>query len=105
MIKPICRKVEEEIRLQIHQAIIPNLHQKNPLQKQTFDCLKYLMMSDVYLFEKKISIKEEVANYLGKVFYQMSALSPHDFQTYEHMRVLARDKFSMNLIPSYLPAQ
>ena len=79
VIKPICRKVEEEIRLQIHQAIIPNLHQKNPLKKETFDCLKYLMMSDVYLFEKKISIKEEVANYLGKVFYQMSALSPHDF--------------------------
>lgn len=31
VIKPICRKVEEEIRLQIHQAIIPNLRQKNPL--------------------------------------------------------------------------
>ena len=25
IIKPICRKVEEEIRLQIHQAIIPGL--------------------------------------------------------------------------------
>ena len=32
IIKPICRKVEEEIRLQIHQAIIPGLAQKNPLQ-------------------------------------------------------------------------
>ena len=30
IIKPICRKVEEEIRLQIHQAIIPGLAQKNP---------------------------------------------------------------------------
>jgi len=51
------------------------------------------MMSDIYLFEKKISIKEEVQNYLGKVFYQMSALAPHDFQTYEHMRILAKEKF------------
>ncbi len=31
VIKPICRKVEEEIRLQIHQAIIPKLRQKKPL--------------------------------------------------------------------------
>ena len=31
VIKPICRRVEEEIRLQIHQAIIPNLKQNNPL--------------------------------------------------------------------------
>ena len=63
------------------------------MEKRNFDCLKYLMMSDIYLFEKKISIKEEVQNYLGKVFYQMSALAPHDFQTYEHMRILAKEKF------------
>ena len=50
-------------------------------------------MNDLYLFEKQISIKEEVAHYLGRTFYQMSALSPHDFQTYEHMRILAKDKF------------
>jgi WASH complex subunit 7 len=36
-------------------------------------------MNDIYLFEKQILIKEEVQNYLGKVFYQMSALAPHDF--------------------------
>jgi hypothetical protein len=31
------------------------------------------------MFEKRISIKEEVKTYLGKVFYQMSAMAPHDF--------------------------
>jgi len=35
----------------------------------------------------------------------MSALAPHDFQTYEHMRILAKEKFSMDIIPSHLPAQ
>jgi len=105
IIKPICSQVEMQIRLQIHQAIIPNLAQDNPIQKRTFDSLKYIMMSDVYLFEKKISVKEEVQNYLGKVFYQMSALAPHDFKTYEHMRILAKEKFRMDLMPSYLPAQ
>ena len=30
VVKPICQKVEEEIRVQIHQAIIPGLAQKNP---------------------------------------------------------------------------
>jgi hypothetical protein len=69
------------------------LAQKNPKQQKTFDCLKYLMMSDLYLFEKQISIKEEVKHYLGQIFYQMSALAPHDFQTYEHMRILAKEKF------------
>lgn len=104
VIKPICRKVEEEIRLQIAQAIIPNLAQTNPKQQRVFDCGKYLAMSDIYIFEKCINIKEEVKNYLGKVFYQMSALAPHDFQNYEHMRRLAKDKYNIDIIPSQLPA-
>lgn len=79
VVKPTCRKVEEEIRVQIHQAIIPNLKQKNPQQKKTYDCLKMIMTSNIYLFEKQISIKEEVKDYLGQVFYQMSSLAPHDF--------------------------
>lgn len=64
-----------------------------------------MQMSDLYLFEKQISVKEEVRHYLGRIFYQMSALAPHDFQTYEHMRILAKDKFQMNIVESYLPAQ
>ena len=37
------------------------------------------MMTDIYLFEKQISMKEEIGRYLGRVFYQMSAIAPHDF--------------------------
>ena len=69
IIKPVCRKVEEEIRVQIGQAIIPRLAQKNPRKEKVFDCNKYMMMSDLYLFEKSISIKEEVKIYLGRIFY------------------------------------
>jgi len=63
------------------------------------------MMSDLFLFEKQISIKEEVGHYLGRVFYQMSAMAPHDFQSYEHMRILAKEKWQLNIIPSHLPSQ
>lgn len=39
-------------------------------------------MADLYLFEKKININEEVKNYLNKIFYEMTALNPHDWKTY-----------------------
>ena len=42
-----------------------------------------MMMSDIYLFEKCINIKEEVRIYLGRVFYQMGALAANDYQNYE----------------------
>lgn len=52
-------------------------------------------MNDLYLFEKKISMKEELKHYLNKIFYEMTALSPKDWKTYEHMRILAKEKFAI----------
>jgi len=62
-------------------------------------------MSDLYLFEKKINLGEELKHYLGRKFYEMTALTPHDWKTYEHMRILAKEKFFLNIIPSHLPSQ
>mmetsp|Transcript_69721 Transcript_69721/g.96800 ORF Transcript_69721/g.96800 Transcript_69721/m.96800 type:complete len:92 (+) Transcript_69721:1645-1920(+) len=61
------------------------------------------MMNDLYLFEKQISIKEEIRHYLSHIFYEMSALSPHDFKTYENMRIFAKEKFQIDVLPSHLP--
>jgi WASH complex subunit 7 len=62
-------------------------------------------MTDLYLFEKRISVATEVKHYLGKIFYEMTALSPHDWKTYQHMRILAKDKFGFDVVPSHLPSQ
>lgn len=35
----------------------------------------------------------------------MTALSPHDWKTYQHMRILAKDKFNFDVVPSHLPSQ
>ena len=35
----------------------------------------------------------------------MTALSPHDFCTYEYMRALAHDKLGIEVMPSHLPTQ
>ena len=47
----------------------------------------------------------EIKKYLSSVFYEMTALSPHDYCTYEHMRSLARDKLGIEVMPSHLPSQ
>ena len=35
----------------------------------------------------------------------MTALSPHDWKTYQHMRILAKDKFNIDVVSSHLPSQ
>jgi WASH complex subunit 7 len=75
------------------------------LKEDIEDCSRYTKMNDLYLFEKRINIREEVKHYLDKKFYEMIALSPHDWKTYEHMRILAKEKFQISVMPSHLPAQ
>lgn len=85
---PICQATEEELRLQIHCILIPNMTQFNPKQKRPVDIQRYASMNDLYLFEKQINMAYEIKKYLSHIFYEMSALCPHDFRTYEHIRAL-----------------
>ena len=105
MIHPICRLTEKQLREQIHQVMIPNLNQLNPIEQRVADLSKYARMNDLYLFEKQINMGYEIKKYLAAVFYEMTALSPHDFCTYEHMRSLALDKLGIEVMPSHLPSQ
>ena len=85
--------------------MIPNLNQINPMTTRVIDLSKYARMNDLYLFEKQINMSYELKKYLGSVFYEMTALSPHDFCTYEQMRGLAKDKLGIEIMPSHLPTQ
>ena len=85
--------------------MIPNLNQVNPMASRVVDLSKYSRMNDLYLFEKQINMGYEIKKYLSSVFYEMTALSPHDYCTYEQMRALAQDKLGIVVMPSHLPAQ
>ena len=85
--------------------MIPNLNQINPMQEKVVDLSKYARMNDLYLFEKQINMGYEIKKYLSSVFYEMTALSPHDYCTYEQMRGLATEKLGINVMPSHLPSQ
>ena len=80
------------------------MKQRNPKNDRVEDCNRFTSMSDIYLFDKKINIAEEVKHYLNKIFYEMTALSLHDWKTYEHMRILAKEKFNIQTTPCHLPA-
>lgn len=103
VIHPICSKTEEELRAQIHQVLIPNMKQTNPLQHNMLNIQAWAQMNDIYLFEKKISIKAEIRDYLSQIFYEMNAYWPHDYRTYEHIRVLCEDKLNIPVLRSHFP--
>ena len=81
------------------------MNQINPLKTPVLDLTKYSRMNELYLFEKTINMNYQIKKYLSNTFYEMAALSPHDFRTYEHMRMLAADKLDIKVMPSHLPSQ
>lgn len=73
------------------------MKQVNPLEQSITDLQRFSRMNDLYLFEKQISIKKEIREYLSHIFYEMTALSPHDYRTYEHMRMLCIDRLGLSV--------
>ena len=41
-------------------------------------------------------------DYLNRTFYDMTTLNINDWKTYQHMRILAKTKFDLNLQSSLL---
>lgn len=79
--------------------------QANPLKTPIADMGWFARMNDLYLFEKQIKMSTEIRKYLTNIFYEMTALSPNDYRTYEHMRSLAADKLGIQVLPSHLPCK
>jgi len=101
----LSREVDNELRMIIHSILISNLNLPNPSKSQIKDLKKYISICPLQLFEKYFNLKEYVEDYLNRTFYDMTTLNINDWKTYQHMRILAKTKYNLNLHDIYLPSQ
>jgi WASH complex subunit 7 len=101
----LSREIDNELRVITHSIIIQNLNLPNPTKNPLKDLKKYFSMPPIILFEKYFNLKEYVEDYLNRTFYDMTTLNINDWKTYQHMRILAKTKFELNLHDIYLPSQ
>ncbi len=62
-------------------------------------------LTPVQLFDERIDIKDRVRRHLNKNYYNLTAMTPNDFKTYEEMRDLAEMKYGIRLAEILLPPQ
>jgi WASH complex subunit 7 len=101
----LSREIDNELRMIIHSVLISNLNLPNPAKNQMKDLKKYLAVPPLQIFEKYFNLKEHVEDYLNRTFYDMTTLNINDWKTYQHMRILAKTKYDLNLHDIYLPSQ
>lgn len=50
-------------------------------------------------------VPDEVEHYLSKMFYNLTTVVLHDWQTYGEMRQLAKFKHNLDTVEDHLPMQ
>ncbi|CAD5211962.1 unnamed protein product [Bursaphelenchus okinawaensis] len=60
-------------------------------------------MEPLVLCGRQLHLKEKVEHSIQKVFYELTVVALHDSETYAQMRLLAKKRYNLQLLDSYLP--
>ncbi len=77
----------------------------NPIKGETKILKRLIQPSKVEILDVIIDLKHEIVERLNESFYNINVLNMHDYQTYELIRNLAYEKFSLSLTNVYIPSQ
>jgi len=102
VLEPAQKEIEDDLRLHIH-AVVLGQDAKDFKRPSPRDLRRLTAAPPMPLFGETLHLKVNIEHYLDRQFYNLSAISQHDWRTYEELRVLAREKYGLNLMEVYLP--
>lgn len=81
------------------------MNKLNPLDTVVYDHMNYLSIDIITLFDRRISLKWKAEQYLSEKFYEMTALTSYDWKTYEHIRMIVKEIYGLNVAETHLPSR
>ena len=105
VVAPLCRDIETELRLSVHQAAGLQLADRNPFRQAPAVLLPFLRLPALSLLGKRLHLKARVEHYLAATFYNLATVSLGNWRTYGAMRQLAATRLGLDTVPDRLPAQ
>ncbi|XP_015749024.1 PREDICTED: WASH complex subunit 7-like isoform X1 [Acropora digitifera] len=103
LLQPLCRDIETELRLHIHQHL--QLDDRNPFKVGMRDLSHFLKIKPIRFFNQFVNVKEHVTHYLDTTFYNLTTVALHDWRTYGEMRNQAMQKYGLQMTEAHLPSQ
>ena len=101
-LKKISQEIQDELSKEVHGAFIEEL-EGSPYSDNSLK--SYLNIKSFRFFDRVVDIKRYVEEQFNMRFYQLTTLNMNNYQTYQRMRVLAKNKYGLNLHDVYLPNQ
>lgn len=109
----LCQEFEMELRIQTHRELCLD-GQGSPFRRHMYNFRHMFQLVDdktasnsliIRLFNQEINIRYYVEQHLSKVAYNLTAIAPVDWYTYDKMMNLAGQKYHLKFINLQLPAQ
>jgi len=103
LIQPLCRSVENDLRLHVHSIVLDQQNLKEGIDHSR-DMIRFVNLPPFRMIEDVLSIREHVEHHLNVTFYNMATVALHDWQVYAEMRNLAKSKYGLDLVEAHLPS-
>jgi WASH complex subunit 7 len=105
VLSPLCRDIETELRLSVHQAAGLQLDDRNPFRQAPPDLLPFLRLPALAVLGTRLHLRRRVESYLASTFYNLTTVSLANWRTYGAMRRLAESRLGLATVPDRLPPQ
>jgi len=103
VILPLCRDIENDLRLHIHAKNLDHMQTINPKAENSRPLRPFLDLAPLRILGLMVNIKNEVTHYLDRNFYNLTTVALHDWRTYSDMKQLAQEKLGISLMDNFLP--
>lgn len=107
IIRPLCGRIEENLRLNVLEQHLRRIDQPNTLQAQRqFELNNFYGIratTAIYLDGKYLDVKKRIEDYLNKTYYDLTTVALHNYQIHGEMKLLAGRKFGLQTMDDNLP--
>ncbi|AIN98758.1 WASH complex subunit-like protein [Leishmania panamensis] len=106
LVQPLCTEIENQLRLRTHDAVLGQPYRVLLLSADAVerDLTRYTLLQPFRFFDEWMHVAAQIEHYLSTQFYNLNALMPNDWKTYEEMRSLALRIYHLRIADSHLPS-
>ncbi|KAG5504024.1 hypothetical protein GH5_04885 [Leishmania sp. Ghana 2012 LV757] len=106
LVQPLCTEIENQLRLRTHDAVLGQPYRvlRPSTEAAGRDLTRYTLLQPFRFFDEWMHVAAQIEHYLSTQFYNLNALMPNDWKTYEEMRSLALRTYHLRIADSHLPS-
>ncbi|KAG5477781.1 hypothetical protein LSCM1_05080 [Leishmania martiniquensis] len=106
VVQPLCTEIENQLRIRTHDAVLGQPYRvlRPSAEAAGRDLNRYTLLPPFRFFDEWMHVAAHIEHYLSTQFYNLNALMPNDWKTYEEMRSLALRIYHLRIADSHLPS-